>query len=392
MKILYIHQYFKTPDTGGGLRSYYLAKDLVERGHAVEMITAHSSSSYKHTVVEGISVHYLPVSYDNKFGKIRRVYAFMKFIVLAILKSTRLGKIDLCYVMTTPLTTGFIALYNKWVLSRPYIFEVGDLWPAVPIEMGVLKHPLLIRCTRLLEAVFYRKSIGLVGLSRDISKHLGTMEPNKALSTIPNIADCQYFSPGNKPGDLVHKYATNGDFVISYVGTLGKANNLVQLLSAAEAVMDLPVHFLIVGTGAEKDFLKKHKEDRLLENVTFLDHQDKKGVKQVLDESDAVYLSFLPLPVICSGSPNKLFDGLAAGKAIISNFQGWTKELIETHDLGFVYDPQDVEGFRTSLLALISDAPRLNRIALSSRKLAVEAFSLEILGQRLEEFLRSVSR
>ena len=33
MKILYLHQYFLTPEQGGAIRSYHLAKALVDAGH-----------------------------------------------------------------------------------------------------------------------------------------------------------------------------------------------------------------------------------------------------------------------------------------------------------------------------------------------------------------------
>ena len=80
MKIIYIHQYFKTPQEGGAIRSYYLAKGLVDDGFEVEMITAHNESTYRNVSIEGINVHYLPVPYDNGMGFVQRVLAYIKFI------------------------------------------------------------------------------------------------------------------------------------------------------------------------------------------------------------------------------------------------------------------------------------------------------------------------
>ena len=82
MKILYVHQYFKTPQEGGSIRSYYLAKGLVDAGHQVTMITTHNET-YEVRNVDGIQVHYLPVNYDNKLGFFRRLFAFWKFVRLA---------------------------------------------------------------------------------------------------------------------------------------------------------------------------------------------------------------------------------------------------------------------------------------------------------------------
>ncbi len=55
MKIIYLHQYFLTPEQGGAIRSYHLAKAMVEAGHEVEMITSHNHSHYHYENIEGIT-------------------------------------------------------------------------------------------------------------------------------------------------------------------------------------------------------------------------------------------------------------------------------------------------------------------------------------------------
>ena len=45
MKILYIHQYFKTPSEGGAIRSWHIATGMVRAGHEVILITAHNHSN-----------------------------------------------------------------------------------------------------------------------------------------------------------------------------------------------------------------------------------------------------------------------------------------------------------------------------------------------------------
>ncbi|MEQ9303264.1 MAG: glycosyltransferase WbuB, partial [Marinoscillum sp.] len=64
MRILYVHQYFKTPEEGGCLRSYHLAKGLVEAGHKVTMLTGHSKHAGQQEIA-GIDVHYFKIPYSN---------------------------------------------------------------------------------------------------------------------------------------------------------------------------------------------------------------------------------------------------------------------------------------------------------------------------------------
>jgi hypothetical protein len=151
MRIFYIHQYFRTPEEGGAVRSYHLAKGLAEAGMQIEVITGGNIKSYDQRWIDGIKVHYLPVDYDQKFGFLKRVWAFLEFVRKAKNLIPKLGRADLLYVTSTPLTTGLIGLWAKKKLAIPYIFEVRDIWPEAPIQVGAIKNPWLIRALKSLE-------------------------------------------------------------------------------------------------------------------------------------------------------------------------------------------------------------------------------------------------
>ncbi|MGB3466320.1 MAG: glycosyltransferase, partial [Cyclobacteriaceae bacterium] len=194
-KILYIHQYFKTPEDGGCIRSYHLAKGLIAAGYQVTMITAHNRKNYRHTDVEGISVHYLPVSYDNSYGFARRLQSFFRFFRKAVSIAGKEKDVSLAYVMTTPLTTGLIALYLRFFKRIPYIFEVGDLWPEVPVQMGYLRNVFMRKSAYLLESLSYQYAWKLVALSPGIAAYMARTEPRKPLEILPNMSDLVAFQP-----------------------------------------------------------------------------------------------------------------------------------------------------------------------------------------------------
>ncbi|MEQ6121612.1 glycosyltransferase family 4 protein [Reichenbachiella sp. MALMAid0571] len=388
MKVLYIHQYFRTPDEGGGVRSYYLTKELVKKGIDVEVISAHNKDYYETKNIDGVTVHFLPVLYDNAFSFKKRIIAFLRFALLACKKSRSVKRIDLCYVMTTPLTTGLIALWIKWTRNIPYIFEVGDLWPLIPVEVGAIKSTFLKSILFRFEKVCYSNASGVVALSPGIAEYIQAIVPKKPIKVIPNIADIDFFQPEEKQESLKQKYSINNKFVISYTGTFGIANHLEYLLEAAKASLLLPVKFLLVGEGAEKEKLLKLKKESNLENVDFQPHTDRKGIKEILNVSDAIYISFINIKSINTGSPNKLFDGLASGKLIITNFDGWIKKLIESNDAGFSYPTENTPLFTEKLLTFIDNKEILKSFQKNSRQLAENSFSLEMLSQRQFDFIR----
>ena len=385
MKVLYIHQYFKTPQEGGSIRSHYLAKALVDAGHEVVMITAYNGTKKKHTDVDGIQVVYLPVSYDNKMTFKRRMLAFLQFSCWACMESMRQRNIDLCYVMTTPLTTGLVALFNKVFLRRPYIFEVGDLWPRVPIDMGLVTASWQKKILFGAEQLFYRQAKGLVGLSSPITEHLQAIAPQTLCQTVFNISNCTFFKPETKDPDLVKKYGVEDQLVISYTGTFGYANDLGEILNWMKAVADLPIRFLLVGDGAEKEKVRQIITSQAMGNVTLMDHVPKDQLREILNITDAVLISFLPVPSLHTGSPNKLFDGLAAGKLIITSFSGWIDELISKHECGGACATP--EEFRAFITPFLSSKDKLNSYQRNARALAEAQFSLDIQSKKWLDLL-----
>lgn len=385
MKILYIHQYFKTPEEGGSIRSFYLASGLVKHGYDVEMITTHNKSKYELRPIEGIKVHYLPVFYDNHLGFIRRIFSFIKFYFLAVRLSKTIKDVDLIYAMTTPLTVGLIAMKLKKILNLPYYFEVGDLWPEAPIQMGFVKNVFVKSLLYSLERRIYSGADKIIALSPSIRNYIEKVTPGKKVYLIPNMSDVEYFSPNQAERHHL------GKFVISYFGAVGKANHLEYLIEAALLCQKhLPqVHFKLMGYGSELGRIMRLAKQTGIENIEFLSYGCKSKVKELLDDSDAVYVSFANYEVLNTGSPNKLFDGLAAGKLIIINFEGWLKELIETHECGLSYDPEYPEEFIGSLELLLMDRELLSKYQDNARQIAERYYSKDLHLQKLLKLLNN---
>jgi glycosyltransferase involved in cell wall biosynthesis len=384
MKILYVHQYFKTPEEGGSIRSYYLAKGLVDAGHEVTMITAHNSA-HEVKKIDGIEVHYLPVLYDNSYGFFQRLWAFYLFVRFARKEAKKLAKHDLAYVMTTPLTTGFIATYLKKEFDIPYYFEVGDLWPEAPVQMGAIKNRWVKKWLYTLERKFYFEAEKVIALSPSIRNYIEKVSPNTKVYVIPNMADCSFFEAEYSVGD----FSENNKFQITYCGAIGKANHLEYFLDAAKQCNEasLPVHFNVIGYGSELKRLRS--ESKRLKNLSFYPHSSKQCVKSLLDKSDAVYVSFKDVKVLGTGSPNKFFDSLAAGKLTIINFDGWINNLIKKNKCGFHHNPYSKTGFVRKLSVFLESPELLARYQRNGRKLAELYYDKDIQITKLLKILNN---
>ena len=145
MKIIYLHQYFSTLRGKEGTRSFEMARRLVKMGHEVHMITSWRDNTdardWFKTIEEGIVVHWYPNRYQNDFTTISRIIAFLKFALAAFLRGRSLSG-DVVFATSTPLTIIFPGFLIARKLSIPLVFEVRDLWPSLPIAMGVIKDPI----------------------------------------------------------------------------------------------------------------------------------------------------------------------------------------------------------------------------------------------------------
>jgi glycosyltransferase involved in cell wall biosynthesis len=378
LKIVYLHQYFKTPETGGAIRSYYLAKALVEAGHQVEMVSTHSADKYQVIDYEGIKVHYLAIPYNNQMGFWARVKAFIKFFWQSYWLVFRLKNIDLIYATSTPITVGLTAWLLKKTKGTPYFFELRDWWPKVPIELGFIKNGLLKRFLYRLEHSIYLASAKIITLSPSVQIELQKKYPQKSIHLIPNIADVDFFKPAGKPEDLEKMYHIENQYVVSYFGTMGFANHLAYLLNIAEECQKQSIaqfQFWLIGEGAEIADLQLISEKKRLKNIRFFPLQNKAKLWELLALTDIVYVSFLNHPILETTSPNKFFEALAAGKLLIVNTKGWLQELVENHECGFYLNPEQPQHFVKKIKAFIEDKTLLTRFKANSRLLAEQKFA-----------------
>jgi glycosyltransferase involved in cell wall biosynthesis len=393
MKILYLHQYFMKPEQGGAIRSFNLAKALATAGHEVILITSHNEKEYKEEKLEGFTVHYLPVYYENSLGFFSRILSFIRFSYKAFRLASCISGIDLCYAASTPLTIGIPALLLKRKYKIPYYFEVGDLWPEAPIQMGVIRNPILKKILYWFEWKVYKEADKIIPVSPGMQEGVEKVIKGKSIELIPNMADCHFFIPEIGDEILLKKYNLEGKFVITYFGAIGKSNRLEYFVEIAKLCKDKglnKIKFLLAGKGSELSKIEEMVAKYNLDNLLFLGFQNKMGIRKILSVTDATYTSFAKIPILQTNSPNKFFDSLAAGKLSIVNTSTWLKELVEKNDCGFYADPEKPEDFVSKVTPFLSDSERLKQYKANARLLAKKEFSVEVLSGKFTKLFRTI--
>lgn len=349
----------------------------------VVVITTHNASNIKTITSEGIEIHYLPVDYNNRYGFFKRIYSFWLFVWHIVKYAGNFRDADMVYAISTPLTTGLAAMWIKLRYNIPYYFEVGDLWPEAPVQMGFIKNPVLKAILYKLEGLIYKKSIAVVALSQPIQEAIEKTASGKKVHQIPNMADTEFYKPETKRPELEQRFGVQGKFVVAYIGTLGLANGLEYIVHSAQYAQEenLSLHFLICGDGKMHDELQGMIMDKKLTNILLTGFLKREAVREVLNVADAAVVSYRNLPVLETGSPNKYFDGLAAGKLMIVNVGGWMKHELLQHVCGIAVDPRNPADLVNQLKPFLTDSARLKNFQQNARQLAETTYSRKKIGE-----------
>ena len=399
MRIIYLHQYFTTPNMAGGTRSYEMARRLVRWGHEVHMVTSDAagrSQRWLETEEAGIHVHWAPVRYSNHMGFHRRIVAFARFACMAARRAAQLPG-DLIFATSTPLTIALPAVYAARKKSIPMVFEVRDLWPQGCIAVGSLRGRPAIAAARWLEAFAYRNSDRIVALAEGMKQGVvATGYPEDRVTVIPNACDSRLFRvPARTGREFRRRYDWLGERpLVVYTGTLGKVNGVDYLARLAAAVRkhDTEVRFLVVGSGCEQRKVRRAAEELgvLGRNFFLQAPVPKHEIPAVLSAADLATSTVIDHPHLWENSANKVFDALAAGRPVAINHEGALADMIRTSGCGLVLHPNDLESSAKQLTEAIRDPQWRWQARMAAARLADQRFDRDKLAADLESVLLEV--
>lgn len=398
MKLLYLHQYYRTPkDVGSaGMRSYEFSKRLAAAGHQVSVVTSRmdaETSGWEVTNEAGAQVHWISVPYDNAMSSVQRILSFLKFAILSSFRAAKLAKgADVIIATSTPLTIALPAVFASWLRRVPMVFEVRDLWPEAAIQTGFLKGALPIFLARLLEKSAYANATRVIALSPGMVGGVQAVSAKHAetIAMIPNCSDLDRFGGAVVDHHISAMNEFSGKFVCSYFGTLGYANDLGFMVEVAKVLQARGVDDVViylVGQGRDREMLEQAIRGNKLSNLVVDGPYPPAMAPEIAERSDVCLTLFRDLPVLHTCSPNKFFDSLAAGRPVVTNMTGWIADLVEENECGYAVEPGDADKF-ADYLEELSEAPDLvASMGKNARALAESQFSRDALFLKFEKVL-----
>ncbi|MBY0496004.1 MAG: glycosyltransferase family 4 protein [Cyanobacteria bacterium] len=352
--VLFVHQTYSTANAEGSGRANAISDAMVRAGYRVSIV-AGANSYLTGTVDEkyrgrwsmveehdGYTI-YRPWTYARMHKSfVHRAIYFLVFMCTSVWRILWMPRFDVIVGCSPPITVGVAAAIGAFVRGSRFILEVRDLWPAFPIQMGVLRNRFLVSVSLAVERVLYRRADLVVINSPGFIEHMESRGVTGArLRLNPNGVDLDTFKPVEPDANLRQQLGLDGKFVVLYIGAHGPANALHALLDSAAALLDDEnIRILLIGGGKQKPELVERVRRDGLSNVMMLAPQAKDTIPAYIALADLCYASLQNISMFTTTYPNKVFDYLACGKATLTTIDGVSRRVIEDAGAG-MYVPLD---------------------------------------------------
>ena len=390
MNIWLINHYAVPPCYYPLARQTCFAKYLMAMGHQVTIFaasTVHNSNqnliengeAYREEIRDGVSYVYIKCMNYQGSGA-RRIYNICEFAWKLPGVCKHFPKPDAIVATSMPPTSCAVGIH----LARKYgcrgVAEIADLWPESIVAYGIAgpRNPAVI-ALRWLEKWIYRKADAVVftmegGYDYIRERHWEREIPESKVYTINNGVDLKEFRENMRKYQIQNSDLDDPDtFKVIYTGSIRKVNNLGLLLDAAKELRDPRVRFLIWGDGDEREALQQRVAEENISNVVFKGRVEKKYVPYITSCADLNIAHNTPSSLFRFGiSFNKLFDYLAAGKPVLSDFPCPYNPAVLLHASLCVDDPtaQNIAQAVTQVAAM--EREQYNELCSNAEKAAVE--------------------
>jgi glycosyltransferase involved in cell wall biosynthesis len=323
-------------------------------------------------------------------GFVRKTLGHLSFMVSSVLLGGwAAGRADVV-VVSSPT---FFSILSGWVLARlrraRFVVEVRDLWPAIFVQLGVLTNRRVIALLERLELAAYAAADQVVVVSEGFREDLiDRGVPAAKVHTIRNGVDLRQFDPATAPSAELRATLGAGpdDCLVLYAGTHGISQGLPAIADAAAAGDQQRIRFAFVGDGADKRRLEHRVAELALRNVVLLPGVPSDQMPALLAAADICLVPLRDVPLFGTFIPSKMFEYLAAGKAVLGSVQGEAAQILAEAG-AMVVPPEDSGSLAAALAALAADPELRALMGKSGREFVERNYDRKALGRRYRAIL-----
>ena len=284
----------------------------VQWGHRVTVITCapnfpegkvfegYANRWYQVNEMSGIRVLRVKTYIAPNSGTYRRIVDFLSYMIAAFVAGLFQRRPDLV-IATSPQFFAALGGCLLALLRRvPFVLELSDLWPESIVAVGAMKRSLGLRLLEQVELWMYRRAGRIVTLTKGFKANLVQRGIGAAkIGVVLNGVDVNRYAPQERNRELAKSLDLTGEtFVLGYIGTLGMAHGMRNVLCTAALDEDPDTRYLLVGPGAERSKLVAEAERMKLRNVVIVPAQPKEAMPSYWSLCDVALVHLKDLPTV----------------------------------------------------------------------------------------------
>jgi colanic acid biosynthesis glycosyl transferase WcaI len=388
-RIVFVNRYYDPDQSATSQMLTDLAKGLAANGFNVHVVSSRQLYDDPDTrlvpdeTLFGVRIHRVATTRFGRHRLLGRTMDYASFYVTcAVILLKLLRRSDVLVAKTDPPLLSILAAPIAKAKRAALINWLQDVFPEVASHLGANPLPSwLDECLRRLRDASLRAARMNVLIGGRMREYLAARGiPGSKLCVVENWADDHAIQP--KPAAASALRARLGlidRFVVCYSGNLGRAHEFETLLGAADLLKDEPAFiFLIIGSGAKMEALKRSVATRALGNFRFLPYQPRDTLEDSLAAADVHLVSLLPA---LEGLivPSKLYGILAAGRPLIfiGDTDGDIGRIIERAQCGRFVGVGDSTALGGALRNLAAEPEAMAQMGARARQLLCEEYSLQ---------------
>lgn len=370
MRILFLSENFPPETNAASSRVYERACYWAAWGLDVTVVTCqpnfprgrlhegYGNPWYQVETMDGIHVVRVKTFIAPNTGTALRLLDFLSFLVTGTIAALRQPRPD----VVSATSPQFFAAVAGWLVGmlrrRPFVFELGDIWPASIVAVGAMRPSLAMRLMERLELFLYRRSAAVLALTPAFKANLvGRGIEEGKIAVVINGVDLQRYAPRPRDATLAAEWELEDRFVVGYIGTHGMAHALGNVLDAAERLPDgSNVRFLLVGDGAERRALVTDRRSRAIGPVIMKPAEPKEAMPAVWSLCDVALVHLKNSPTFAEVIPSKIFEAMAMGLPILlAAPAGEASRIVVADGAGIHVPAEDADALARAALRLAQD-------------------------------------
>lgn len=408
MHILLLSQYFPPEAGSAAAKIAEMAHYLTGRGHRVSVVSqvpcypagvvypGYEGAWFRREEQQGVRISRTWSYASPERGKFKpRLLNYATFMVTAMAGIYTGPRPDIVMVYSPPLLLGLTAALASLAWRCPFVFWVNDLWPQAALHLGFMQEGPLYQAASALERFIYRHAARIFVYSQRMLEEVVADGACRAkIESHPLWIDTEVFHPDPAGSARIREQYGWGDkFVILYGGNIGLAQGLDVFVECARLLREKPnIHFVMVGSGVEKDNLESLARDYGLTNLEFIGQQPKEQVLAYFSAADILFAHLKAAPHRVGTVPEKILAYMACGRPVLMAAQeGAAADVIRDHGCGVAIPPDDPEALAQAILALSDQRPDIDTMGSRGRRAAELHFSGPKVLTAMEASLQKIA-